>query len=91
MHDADGHSPKHKRSREKDAERTSKKRHKKDEDSRTSKKRKGKVRSDAKLRITDDDLNEEDMWVEKNIDMDGTRVSAFDTCVYIYSRRACRY
>lgn len=39
--------------------------------------RKDKERN--KLHITDDDPNDEDMWVEKNIDMDGERVSLYCT------------
>lgn len=73
--DKERKASKHKRSHEKDPERKSKKRHKHgDEGGSSSKKRSKRDRSD-KLHITDDDPNDEDMWVEKNIDMDGERVS----------------
>ena len=54
-----------------DKEHKSKKRHRheRDEDGHKSKKRKSKVE------VVDDDP-EEDMWVEKNIDMDGEYVRA---------------
>ncbi|KAJ7601069.1 CwfJ C-terminus 1-domain-containing protein-like protein [Mycena floridula] len=42
-----------------------KKRHRKDEDGKKKKKRK------EKIQIIDDNPDDEDMWVEKNIDMDG--------------------
>jgi hypothetical protein len=62
-----------KRSRDKGSERKSKKRRKRDEDG--GKRKHRKKDSDAKLHIVDDDPNDDDMWVEKNIDMDGERVS----------------
>lgn len=38
----------------------------------------------SRVRITDDDANDDDMWVEKNIDIDGERVcpplSSSGTC-----------
>jgi hypothetical protein len=49
----------------------SKKRHKHGDDKERKAKRK---RKDDKLQVVDDDLEDEDMWVEKNIDMDGTTV-----------------
>ena len=42
------------------------------DDRRKHKKRKDK---EAVVRVVDDDLEGEDMWVEKNIDMDGEEVS----------------
>ena len=64
------HTSKHKRSRDKGDRDHKKKRHKSDKD---SSKRKSK---DAhKTRIVDDDADE-DMWMEKNIDMDGETVRA---------------
>ncbi|KAI6123470.1 CwfJ C-terminus 1-domain-containing protein-like protein [Pisolithus croceorrhizus] len=65
--DSDKRSSKHKRSRDKDSE-EKKKRPKSSHGQR--KKRKGNER-DA-LHITDDDPSD-DMWVEKNIDLDGER------------------
>jgi hypothetical protein len=70
--DRERHSTsKHKRSRDKD----------RDNEHRTKKKSKSehkshkrKSRTDA-VHITDDDANDDDMWVEKNIDNDGERVS----------------
>lgn len=73
--DSDLNSPKHKRSREKDTDRKSKKRHKRDGHE-SSRKHKRKDNEPGKLHITDDDPYDEDMWVEKNIDMDGEKVSA---------------
>jgi hypothetical protein len=51
----------------------SKKRHKhgdhdKDHD------RKRKRKEESSLHVVDDDVDDGDMWVEKNIDMDGTKV-----------------
>lgn len=71
---SDKHSSKHKRSsdRDRDKEHKSKKRHKhRDDEGRTERKRK---RDGEGLRVVDDDPNDEDMWVEKNIDNDGERV-----------------
>lgn len=69
------HSSKHKRSHEKDPDRKSKKRHKHDDEASSSRKHKRKDKERSKLKITNDDPNDDDMWVEKNIDMDGERVS----------------
>lgn len=69
----DSKKSKHKHSRDTDGERTSKKRHKHDEDGSRKHKKKRK-HEDKGTRIVDDDPDEEDMWVEKNIDMDGERV-----------------
>jgi hypothetical protein len=67
------HSSKLERSKDKDSERKTKKRRKHEDDGRKHKhRRKG---SDSILQIVDDDPNDDDMWVEKNIDMDGERVS----------------
>ncbi|KAF9257518.1 hypothetical protein L218DRAFT_965294 [Marasmius fiardii PR-910] len=70
---------KHRKSHDKDkSERSSKKRHKHDESHRHSKKLKSKQEElGGNLQIVDDDPDE-DMWVEKNIDMDGERVLATD-------------
>lgn len=62
-------SSKHKSSRD---DKPHKRRHKHDDDSDRKHKRK---RKDEGSTIVDDDHDEEDMWVEKNIDMDGDRVS----------------
>jgi hypothetical protein len=67
------HSSKYKRSR-KDSDRKTRKRYK-HEDREDSRKPKHKENDHQKLRITDDDPDDEDMWVEKNIDMDGEKVS----------------
>lgn len=63
---------KHKhRHRDKDErEYKSKRKHKHDKESGSSRKRSRKDDGD-KLHIVDDDTNDEDMWVEKNIDMEG--------------------
>ena len=69
-------SSKHKRSHE-SGERDrhkSKKHHKSHHDKEERSKHKEKKDRDAP-RIVDDDAADEDMWVEKNIDMDGDKVS----------------
>lgn len=74
--------------REKEGERKSKKRRKHDDEGRKHKhRRKG---SDSGLRVVDDDVNDDDMWVEKNIDMDGDRVS-FTPDILLFLLRATRY
>lgn len=67
----DGHDSKGKH---KERKHKSKKRehHGESDDRRKHKKRKDK---EAVVRVVDDDLEGEDMWVEKNIDMDGEEVS----------------
>jgi hypothetical protein len=59
--------------KDKDRKHKSKKRdrHGDADDRRKHKKRKEK---EAVVRVVDDDLDGEDMWVEKNIDMDGEKV-----------------
>jgi hypothetical protein len=66
----DGHNLKDKH---KERKHRSKKRehHGESDDSRKHKKRKDK---EALVRVVDDDLEGQDMWVEKNIDMDGEEV-----------------
>ena len=67
-------------SREKDSERKHKKRRKDDDNDEGSRKTKHRKKdSGRKLKIVDDDPDDEDMWVEKNIDMDGERVCQFRT------------
>lgn len=68
------HSSKQDKSHDKDQERKSKKRRKHDDEGGKKYKHRRKG-SDSKLQIVDDDPNDDDMWVEKNIDMDGERVS----------------
>ena len=65
---------KHRHSRENDgdSEKKSRKRHKHEEDGDRKHKKKRK-HEDKGSRIVDDDPDE-DLWVEKNIDMDGERV-----------------
>jgi len=61
----------------------SKKRHKhEDHEDSSSRKRKRKDKDRDKLHITDDDPDGEDIWVEKNIDMDGERVSNLYSFIY---------
>ena len=67
------HSSTFKQSKETDSERKSKKRRKHGDDGRKDKRR--RKGSGSKLQIVDDDPNDDDMWVEKNIDLDGERVS----------------
>lgn len=62
-------SSKHKRSHDNEHDEKRKKRHKtREHGSKREKKAKGG-------RIVDDDVADDDMWEEKNIDMDGERVS----------------
>ncbi|KAJ8080393.1 Pre-mRNA-splicing factor cwf19 [Marasmius tenuissimus] len=70
---------KHSKHKHEKSERSSKKRHKHDESSRHKKKSKNRHGdSGSNLQIVDDDPDDEGMWVEKNIDMDGERVLATD-------------
>lgn len=71
------HYSKHKRSHDTtdDHEHRNKKRHKDREDGSSSNKRKKEKRSKEEARIVDEDMNGEDMWVEKNIDLEGEIVS----------------
>jgi len=54
-----------------DETKTKKRRKKEDPGRKRKHRRKG---SDDNLQIVDDDPNDDDMWVEKNIDMDGEKV-----------------
>ncbi|KAK0244204.1 CwfJ C-terminus 1-domain-containing protein-like protein [Armillaria nabsnona] len=68
---------KHKHSHDHDTERHSKRRHKHDDDSRRHKKKR-KHGEEKGTKILDEGPGDEDMWVEKNIDMDGERPLATD-------------
>ena len=59
---------KHKRSHDKDRDSSSRKRVKHKHHSKKSSKK------EDHLRVVDDDVDDEDMWVEKNVDMDGEKV-----------------
>lgn len=73
------------RSREKDSERKHRKRRKDDDNDEGSRKTKHRKKdSGRKLKIVDDNPDDEDMWVEKNIDMDGERVSQFRTSSFLF-------
>ncbi|KAF9226324.1 hypothetical protein BS17DRAFT_794490 [Gyrodon lividus] len=72
--DRSKHSTKHKRNRDKDSEHKTKKKHKSIHESSKKQKR----RAADSVHITDDDPNDDDMWVEKNIDLDGERLLATD-------------
>lgn len=61
-----------------DHEHKSKKRHRRDGPEETRKHKKRKDKSEGNLGIVDDDVDDEDMWVEKNIDMEGERVCLFE-------------
>jgi len=80
---------KHKRSDDKEREHSSRKKHKHDRDDPSRKKHKHKrdKHSTGGVQIVDDDPDDEDMWVEKNIDMDGEKVSnrSFKNIVYLNS------
>ena len=60
---------KHKRSHDKDRDSSSRKRAKHKHHSKKSIKK-----SEDHLHVVDDDVDDEDMWVEKNVDMDGEKV-----------------
>jgi len=60
---------KHKRSHDKDRDSSSRKRAKHKHHSKKSSKK-----SEDHLHIVDDAVDDEDMWVEKNVDMDGEKV-----------------
>ncbi|KAL1950615.1 hypothetical protein VTO73DRAFT_5739 [Trametes versicolor] len=60
-----------------DREHKSKRRHRDKADKESSRKRSRKD-DGSHLHIVDDDANDEDMWVEKNIDMDGEKPIAAD-------------
>lgn len=74
-----------------DREHKSKRRHKSDKEG-SSRKRSRK--DDAEhLHIVDDDVNDDDMWVEKNIDMEGEVVRGLRCvrfCLYGVAHRPCR-
>ncbi|KAG8214741.1 CwfJ C-terminus 1-domain-containing protein-like protein [Butyriboletus roseoflavus] len=71
----EGRSSKSKRSRDKDSEHSTKKKHK---PSHRGSSKKHKHTAHDSVHITDDDPNDDDMWVEKNIDIDGERLLAKD-------------
>jgi hypothetical protein len=74
----DSHSLKDK---DKDRKHKLKKRDRHDtDDKRKHKKRKEK---DAVVRVVDDDIDGDDMWVEKNVDMDGDGKKASKSPLYI--------
>ncbi|KAJ3491121.1 hypothetical protein NLI96_g954 [Meripilus lineatus] len=66
----DKHSTKHKRHHDHD-ERKSKKRHKSSKSESTKSSR--HKEPSGSIRVVDDDPNEDDMWEEKNVDMDGEK------------------
>ncbi|KIK80993.1 hypothetical protein PAXRUDRAFT_15491 [Paxillus rubicundulus Ve08.2h10] len=72
--DRNKHSSKHERGRDKDSEHKTKKRHKSTHES----SKKHKRRATDSMHITDDDPNDDDIWVEKNIDLDSERLLATD-------------
>lgn len=59
-------SSKHKRSHDKVRDSSSRKRAKHS--------KKSSKRNEDHLHVLDDDINDEDMWVEKNVDMEGEKV-----------------
>lgn len=71
---ADSATSKHSSRRERDPDRKSKKRRKHDDHGGKHKHRKKDI-SDHNIHIVDDDPDDGDMWVEKNIDMDGEKAS----------------
>lgn len=79
----DGRSSKSKRSRDKDGEHSTKKKHK---SSHRESSKKHRHSAHDSVHITDDDPNDDDMWVEKNIDIDGEGV-----CMPVSSCGICLY
>lgn len=78
------------RDRNKDTERKHKKRRKHEDDHEGSgrqhkHRRKEKGDKAVHLSIVDDDVNDDDMWVEKNIDMEGERVRVSVIYVFAYA------
>ena len=69
MEAASSSRSKHKRSHDKDRDSSSRKRAKHKHHSKKSSKK-----SEDHLHVVDDDVDDEDMWVEKNVDMDGEKV-----------------
>ncbi len=72
--DTERPSSKHKKSRTKDSDTSSKKRHRRDDGQHRESKKKHKAQTHDSLKVIDDDPDD-DVWVEKNIDMDGEHVS----------------
>ena len=75
----DGHDLKKDKHKERKHKSKKREHHGESDDRRKHKKRKDK---EAVVRVVDDDLDGEDMWVEKNVDMDGEEVrkSTFLEC-----------
>ncbi|TFK40716.1 CwfJ C-terminus 1-domain-containing protein-like protein [Crucibulum laeve] len=72
-------SSKHEHLRDKDEKKHKKRRKHDGDEERSGRRHKHRKKdTDSGLKIMDDDPNNEDMWVEKNIDMDGERVLATD-------------
>ena len=80
-------SSKHKHRRDKDDREHKSKRKHKSEEGGSSRKR---SRQDDRehLHIVDEDVNDEDMWVEKNIDMEGEVVRT-PSCVVLLTGLTC--
>ena len=92
--DESKHSSKHKRSHDVSGahEHRRKKRHKDREDEGSSSKRKKEKRSKGETRIVDDDVIDDDMWVEKNVDLEGeivSRLHAFQSSPSIHPSLLC--
>ena len=73
---------KHKRSHDKDRDSSSRKRVKHKHHSKKSSKK-----NEDHLHVVDDDVNDEDMWVEKNVDMDGEKVLSDGSTFSLANRR----
>ena len=72
---------KHKRSHDKGRDSSSRKRAKHKHHSKKSSKE-----NEDHLHVVDDDVDDEDMWVEKNVDMDGEKV-LFDGLISLFANR----
>jgi len=90
---------KHEKHKDSDSDRKHKKRAREEEEGKGSRKKhkhrksKGKERGEHKVEIVDDDPNDEGMWVEKDITMDGERVRnylfVFDVSSLLISLGPC--
>ena len=67
---------KHKRARDKGDREHKKKRHRSDKEASSGSSKRKDRHGHKATRIVDDDVDDEDMWTEMNIDMDGEKVRA---------------
>lgn len=75
--DSDDHHRKHKKRRRHEDDDEGSRHHGKHKHSRKDKESKRDAQGENKMTIVDDDPNDKDLWVEKDIGMDGERVSHY--------------